>query len=56
MNNNDFYRGIMQSSLIWVDSNGNTQRDPVTGLIPEYDYGYMFGPVGGSWGVNWAKW
>jgi hypothetical protein len=25
-------------------------------LIPEYDYGYMFGPVGGSWGVNWAKW
>ena len=56
MNNNDFYRGIMQSSFIWVDSNGNTQRDPVDGLIPEYDYGYMFGPVGGSWGVNWAKW
>ena len=40
MNNNDFYRGIMQSSFIWVDSNGNTQRDPVDGLIPEYDYGY----------------
>ena len=52
----DFYRGLMQSDWYWVDENGNSTRDPVDAVREEYKYGYMYGPVGGSWGVNWARW
>ena len=52
----DFYRGLMQSDWYWIDENGNSTRDPVDAVREEYQYGYMYGPVGGSWGVNWARW
>ena len=51
---NDFYEGLFNSSFIWRDSTNNEWiYDPVDESL--YDYGYMFGPLGGKWGINWAK-
>ena len=51
---NDFYEGLFNSSFIWRDSTNNEWiYDPVDKSL--YDYGYMFGPLGGKWGINWAK-
>ena len=22
----------------------------------QYDYGYINGPMGGTWGINWERW
>ena len=56
LNDNDFYQGLMQSSFFWIKDDGTRDADPIPELRTNYDYGYMFGPVGGSWGVNWAAW
>jgi hypothetical protein len=50
----DFYEGLFNSSFIWRDSTNNEWiYDPVDQSL--YNYGYMFGPLGGKWGINWAK-
>ena len=51
---NDFYEGLFNSSFIWRDSTNNEWiYDPIDQSL--YNYGYMYGPLGGKWGINWAK-
>ena len=61
LDNTDFYEGIFQSYFIWCadydGSNCNDWRyDPDSSQYSQFDYGYMDGPLGFSWGINWAKW
>ena len=50
----DFYEGLFNSSFIWRDSTNNEWiYDPIDQSL--YNYGYMYGPLGGKWGINWAK-
>ena len=50
----DFYEGLFNSSFIWRDSTNNEWiYDPIDQSL--YNYGYMFSPLGGKWGINWAK-
>ena len=60
-NHNDFYEGILQSSFYWcagyVENNScSWSYDPSPSSYGEFDYGYMNGPLGVTWGINWAKW
>ena len=32
------------------------QRNPNISEYSNFDYGYMHGPLGFTWGINWAKW
>ena len=62
LDNTDFYEGLFQSYFIWcADYNQNdgcndfrTEPDPSD--YNQFYYGYMDGPLGFSWGLNWAKW
>ena len=60
LDNSDFYEGAFQSYFYWCeyDSNNNCSwsygPDPST--YSRYDYGYMNGPLGVTWGINWEKW
>ena len=61
LDNTDFYEGIFQSYFIWcADYNGSNcndwRYDPDSSQYSQFDYGYMDGPLGFSWGINWAKW
>jgi VCBS repeat-containing protein len=61
LDNTDFYEGIFQSYFIWCadydGSNCNDWRyDPDSSQYSQFNYGYMDGPLGFSWGINWAKW
>ena len=51
----DFYEGLFNSDFYWYSY--DTQQ---WGYNPEdrtqYDYGYVNGPMGGTWGINWVKW
>ena len=49
----DFYEGLLNSDFQWNGDNG-WAVDPVDKST--YDYGYMLGPLGGSWGINWSRW
>ena len=51
----DFYEGLFNSPFIWIDLTNNNQRiyNPADQSL--YNYGYMYGPLGGKWGINWAK-
>ena len=51
----DFYEGLFNSPFIWIDLTNNNQRiyNPADQSL--YNYGYMFSPLGGKWGINWAK-
>ena len=51
---NDFYEGLLNSEFQWNSSELGWAEDPVDKV--NYDYGYMRGPLGGSWGINWSKW
>ena len=53
LDNTDFYEGIFQSSFIWSDGTG-FDRDPSPSEYTNYNYGYMNGPLGFTWGVNWS--
>ena len=61
LDNTDFYEGIFQSYFIWCSdydgSNCNDWRyDPDSSQYSQFYYGYMDGPLGFSWGINWEKW
>ena len=53
-NHDDFYEGLFNSSFIWRDvPNNQWVYNPQDQSL--YNYGYMFGPLGGKWAINWAK-
>tara|TARA_E500000331_G_scaffold79927_1_gene75561 strand:- start:588 stop:2636 length:2049 start_codon:yes stop_codon:yes gene_type:complete len=53
-NHDDFYEGLFNSSFIWRDvPNNEWIYNPQDQSL--YNYGYMFGPLGGKWAINWAK-
>ena len=63
LDNNDFYEGIFQSNFTWCadydQSSGECndfRRDPNPSQYSNFDYGYMNGPLGFTWGINWSKW
>lgn len=63
LDNTDFYDGLFQSYFIWCadyDQTAGTCNDfrtePNPSQYSNFDYGYMDGPLGFSWGINWAKW
>ena len=61
MDHNDFYKGLFQSSFYWcADYTGGECLDwrynPDPSEYSQFDYGYMRGPLGETWGINWAKW
>ena len=63
LDNNDFYKGLFQSYFFWCadydrnDGSCNDWRyDPDPSQYSSFDYGYMDGPLGLTWGINWAKW
>jgi hypothetical protein len=55
----DFYEGLFQSSFYWCadyDGSCNDWRyNPNPSQYSNFDYGYMNGPLGVTWGINWAK-
>ncbi len=53
MNYNDFYEGLFNTDFRWNGDSG-WATDPADKTL--YDYGYMVGPLGGSWGINWSRW
>ena len=63
LDNTDFYEGLFQSYFIWCadyDQSAGTCNDfryePNPSEYSQFDYGYMDGPLGFSWGINWEKW
>ena len=60
LNNDDFYEGAFQSSFYWCAYNSsgscNWSYDPDPSTYSQYDYGYMRGPLGVTWAINWEKW
>ncbi|MDA7709742.1 Ig-like domain-containing protein [Gammaproteobacteria bacterium] len=61
IDNTDFYKGIFQSYFVWCadysDGECNDFRtEPDPNEYSGFDYGYMNGPLGFTWGINWAKW
>ena len=55
LDNTDFYEGMLQSYFVWSGDDG-FDRDPDPTTYSNYDYGYMNGPLGFTWGINWASW
>ena len=60
-NHDDFYEGLLQSSFYWCagyveNDSCDWSYDPNPSTYSEFDYGYMNGPLGVTWGINWAKW
>ncbi len=59
LNNNDFYEGAFQSSFYWcayVSGECNWSYDPDPSRYNQYDWGFMRGPIGVTYGINWEKW
>ncbi|MDC1241713.1 cadherin-like domain-containing protein [Gammaproteobacteria bacterium] len=63
LDNTDFYEGLFQSYFIWcadydqaADACNDFRTEPNPSEYSDFDYGYMDGPLGFSWGINWAKW
>ena len=62
LDNTDFYEGLFQSYFIWcADYNQNDgcndfRTEPNPSEYNQFYYGYMDGPLGFSWGLNWEKW
>ena len=55
----DFYEGLFQSSFYWCqdyNSGCSWRYNPSPSEYSDFDYGYMNGPLGVTWGINWAKW
>ena len=57
LDNNDFYEGIFQSNFIWCSDNScnDYERDPNSSEYRNFKFGYMDGPLGFTWGINWEK-
>ena len=48
---------IFLGVLDYVDNDScNWSYDPDPSTYSDFDYGYMRGPLGVTWGINWAKW
>jgi len=60
LNNSDFYEGAFQSYFYWCeydsDNNCSWSYGPDPSTYSQYNYGYMNGPLGVTWGINWEKW
>ncbi|MDA9577619.1 M64 family metallo-endopeptidase [Gammaproteobacteria bacterium] len=67
LDNTDFYKGIFQSYFSWcadyrqgtaTEEGGcyDVRYDPNPSEYSDFYYGYMNGPLGFTWGINWAKW
>ena len=60
IDNTDFYEGAFQSYFYWCayDSQNRCSwsYDPSPSTYSNYDYGYMRGPMGVTWAINWEKW
>ena len=51
----DFYEGLFNSDFYWYDYESEQWgRNPIDRT--QYDYGYVVGPMGGTWGINWERW
>ncbi len=51
----DFYEGLFNSDFYWYDYETEQWGYNPTDRT-QYDYGYINGPMGGTWGINWARW
>ena len=61
IDNTDFYEGAFQSYFYWcagyvANDSCNWSYDPDPSTYSDFDYGYMRGPLGVTWGINWAQW
>ena len=61
IDNTDFYEGAFQSYFYWcagyvANNSCNWSYDPDPSTYSDFDYGYMRGPLGVTWGINWAQW
>ena len=67
LDNTDFYKGALQSYFIWcADFRQQTateeggcfdfKTEPDPSEYSDFYYGYMNGPLGFTWGINWEKW
>ena len=61
LDNTDFYEGLLQSYFVWCADYSNDEcndfrTEPDPSEYSEFSYGYMNGPLGFTWGINWAKW
>ena len=62
LDNTDFYEGLFQSYFIWCadynqsDGCNDFRTEPNPSDYNQFYYGYMDGPLGFSWGLNWEKW
>ena len=56
-NTEDFYEGLFNSDFYWCDrSSGSCSWGYNPTDRTQYHYGYIQGPMGGTWGINWARW
>ena len=51
----DFYEGLFNTDFYWYDYESEQWGYNPTDRT-QYDYGYINGPMGGTWGINWERW
>ena len=60
LDNSDFYEGAFQSYFYWCEYDSNNScswsYSPDPSTYSQYNYGYMRGPLGVTWAINWEKW
>ena len=60
LDNTDFYEGAFQSYFYWCEYDSNNRcswsYDPDPSTYTQFNYGYMRGPMGVTWEINWEKW
>ena len=66
LDNTDFYEGLFQTYFYWCadyreDSEGvsrcfDWRTEPNSSEYSNFYYGYMEGPLGYTFGINWEKW
>ena len=50
----DFYEGLFNLTCFrWYSNSSNYDCDPSDKA--SYNYGWMYGTMGGKWGLNWAR-
>lgn len=57
LDNSDFYEGIFQTYFKWCSDNNcnDYELDPNPSEYRNFKYGFMNGPLGFTWGINWEK-
>ena len=56
----DFYEGLFNSSFYWCANYADGRcldwrYDPDPSEYSQFNYGYIVGPMGGTWGINWER-